>query len=193
MCFWKVFHLILMHVFHKIQCFEEFLHYSALFFIKLFFPEFRPIEMRLKMFVSLCLFRSIESIFWSIENRLESFLKKNLILTCSTYFSKSFQTLSLSLRSVKAQFNFFCSFPPILLQGFSPLRSVRLFYPSFCIYFQVSCIFWGNFEPIDFWGFFDDSSLFSSNWSMGLCSKIHRTVLDGLIWFIWWFVRNWKF
>ena len=37
--FWKAFHLIFMHVIHKIQCFEEFLHYFALFFKKLIFSR----------------------------------------------------------------------------------------------------------------------------------------------------------
>ena len=36
-CFWKPFHLILMHFIHKTLCFEEFLHKIALFFKKLFF------------------------------------------------------------------------------------------------------------------------------------------------------------
>ena len=55
-----------MHVIHKIQCFEEFLHYFALFFKKLIFPEFRPIKsvfqpigIAFKMFMSLYLFRSV--------------------------------------------------------------------------------------------------------------------------------------
>ena len=39
-CFWKAFHLILMHFIHKILCFEEFLHKIALFFKNLFFTEF---------------------------------------------------------------------------------------------------------------------------------------------------------
>ena len=42
--FWKTFHLILMHSIHKILCFEEFLHKIALFFKKLFFPDFWLIE-----------------------------------------------------------------------------------------------------------------------------------------------------
>ena len=89
--------------------------------------------------------------------------------------------------------NFFCRFPPILLQGFSPLRPIRLFYPSFCIYFQVSCIFWGNFKPINFWGFLmiQDYFLQIDQWVFVL--RCYITVLDGLIWSIWWFVRNWKF
>ena len=70
--------LILMHVIHKIQCFEEFLHYFALFFKKLIFPEFGPIEIvfrlieivfrlieiAIKNVVSLCLFRSVLDWCW---------------------------------------------------------------------------------------------------------------------------------
>ena len=37
--FEKAFHLILMHVIHKIQCFEEFLHYFVLFFKKIDFSR----------------------------------------------------------------------------------------------------------------------------------------------------------
>ena len=36
-CFWKSFHLILMHFIHKILCFEEFLHKISLFFKKIGF------------------------------------------------------------------------------------------------------------------------------------------------------------
>ena len=68
----------------------------------------------------------IELNFWSIENRIESFLK-HLILTWSNTFAKSFQTLSLSIQSVKALIKIFCRFPPFFLQGFSPLRLVRHF------------------------------------------------------------------
>ena len=50
-CFWKTFHLILMHSIHKILCFEEFLHKIILFFKNLVFPDFRLIK---------CDFRSIE-------------------------------------------------------------------------------------------------------------------------------------
>ena len=55
-----------MHFIHKIQCFEEFLHKLALFFRKLFFQEFRsielvsqPIEIAIKTLVWLCEFRSL--------------------------------------------------------------------------------------------------------------------------------------
>ena len=39
LCFWKTFHLILMHYFHQIQCFEEFLHKIALIFQKFVFSR----------------------------------------------------------------------------------------------------------------------------------------------------------
>ena len=119
---------------------KHFISYSCILFIKfnalrsfcknLFFPEFRSIEPIFRLIkiviknfgypfsvsidARLILdqsknFQSIEPKFRSIENRIESFFK-NLILTCSTYFSKSFQTHSLSIRSVKAQIKFFVIF-----------------------------------------------------------------------------------
>ena len=116
-CFWKAFHLILMHFIHKILCFEEFLQKNALFFKKkLVFLEFRsiepisrPIEIGIKFLVSLCLFRSmldwcwisrsifdksIEPIFRSIESRIESFLK-SLVFTWSNTISKHFLSYSI--------------------------------------------------------------------------------------------------
>ena len=44
MCFWKTFNLILMHFFHEILWFEEFLHKIALFFKNPIFPDFQSIE-----------------------------------------------------------------------------------------------------------------------------------------------------
>ena len=149
-----------MHFIHKIQCFEEFLYKIVLFFKKKKIPKFwsiepifRSIKIAIKNFgqpLSISIdarlildqsknFQSIKPNFWSIENHIESFLK-HLILTCSNIFSKSFQTLSLSIRSVKGRIKIFCRFPSFFLQGSSPLRPVRPFYPSFCIYFHVSWI-----------------------------------------------------
>ena len=106
-----------------------------------------------------------------------------MILTCSNTFSKSFQTLSLSIRLVKAPIKIFCRFPPFLLQGFSPLRPIRHFYPSFCIYLHVSCIKscdLEKFSNLRIFGVFDDSTCFSWKWSMGFCSK---TLYN----YSWWF------
>ena len=130
MCFWKAFHLILMHVIHKIQCFEEFLHYFALFFKKTDFSRistnqivFRSIEIAIKnVCESLSVligarlvldqskyFRPIESIFRSIENCVENFLKTDFHVFKLT-FSKVFQ-LFLSLYDlVKAPIWFFIIF-----------------------------------------------------------------------------------
>ena len=109
-----------MHVFHIIQCFEEFLRKNAVFFKKLIFPEFRPIEpifRSIEIAIKICYesllvlvdaqlvldqskhFRLIKSNFRLIENRMESFLKPEF-LTCSYTFSNLFQTLSLSIRLV---------------------------------------------------------------------------------------------
>ena len=119
-----------MHFIHKIQCFEEFLHKIALFFKNLFFPKFQSIKPVFRsnkiaiiifgqpLFVSIDArlildqskhFRLIEPNFRSIKNCIKSFFK-NLILMWSTYFSKSFQTHSLSIRSVKAQIKIFVIF-----------------------------------------------------------------------------------
>ena len=97
-----------MHFIHKIQCFEEFLHKNVVFFKKMIFQEFRPIEpvfRTIKIAIKICYeslsvligarlvldqskhFRPIESNFRSVENRIESFLKIEF-LTCSYTFSK---------------------------------------------------------------------------------------------------------
>ena len=56
-----------MHFIHKILCFKEFVHKIALFFKKLVFPGFqsiesvsRPIEIAIKIYAWLCVFRSIK-------------------------------------------------------------------------------------------------------------------------------------
>ena len=94
----------------------EFLHNNAVFFKKLIFLEFRPIEpifRSIEIVINICYeslfvsisarlvldqskhFRSIESNFRSVENRIEIFLKIEF-LTCSYTFSKNFK-LFLSL------------------------------------------------------------------------------------------------
>ena len=138
-CFWKAFHLILMHFVHKILCFEEFLHKIALFFKNLIFPDFRliepvsrPIEIAIKILFWICLVRSmldrywinrmyfwsIKSIFWSIENSTESFFLKPLafhVFNTFSKFSKAF--LSLFVRS-RIQSKIFVVFPQIFSKVF---------------------------------------------------------------------------
>ena len=123
-----------MHFIYQILCFKEFLHKIAFFFKILVFLEFqsielvsRPIEIVIKVLVWLCVFRSVLDCYWinrryfrsiesnfrSIENRIESFLKP-LFLTCSSLFKTFSKHLSLSLRSVKESKKIFV----IFLQNF---------------------------------------------------------------------------
>ena len=147
----------------KLGCF-----FKTVFFLEFRSIElvFRSIEIAIKifgqtLFVSIHArlildqskhFRSIESfsidriifdrsnLIFDQSKIIQRVFLKYLILTCSNTFSKSFQTLSLSIRSIKAPIKIFCRFPPFFLQGFSLLRLVRPFYPPICIYFHVSCI-----------------------------------------------------
>ena len=142
MCFWKAFHLILMHVFHIIQCFEEFLRKNAVFFKKLIFPEFRPIEpvfWSIEIAIKICYeslsvsigarlvldqskhFRLIKSNFRSIENHMKSLLKPEFF-TCSYTFSKLFKLFLSLFDWSKAPSKFFVVFlhnfcKVFLLQG----------------------------------------------------------------------------
>ena len=99
---------------------------------------FRLIEITFKILCEL-LSVSINRNWFSI-NRISwiSFLKIRSWLIQLTFF-KSFQTfLSLSLsNSARLHSKFFCCFPPNFLQGFSLLKPVCLYYPSFCIDFHI--------------------------------------------------------
>ena len=99
-----------------------------------------------------CNFRSIESIFWSIKNRLESFLKHE-ILTCSSLFQK-FQKAFLShFDRSRFKDKFFCRFPLIFLKGFDHLEPERLLCPFFFGLISFFMHLRENFEPIKIWGF----------------------------------------
>ena len=94
--FWKTFHLILMHFFffYKTMCFEEFLHWNALFFKNLFFPDFRSIE---------SVFRSIEITiknfpflsFWPIYSSMHHLCLGFTCIALFLYPSCSFAVISL--------------------------------------------------------------------------------------------------
>ena len=56
------------------------------------------------------------------------------------HFFKIFKSFSLSFHSIKDSKQDFCCFPSNLFKGFCLLRPVKPFYPSFFIYFHVSCI-----------------------------------------------------
>ena len=144
MCFGKTFHHILMHFISYIQCFEDFFKKPGYFFknssFSFFFFQnfdwsnlsFDQSKLHLKFHVSFCLFRSIETNFWSIETCKLSF-KKIIFNLFKQTFSKLFSLSPTRQGSTKI----FCRFPPNLLQGFSLPKPVFLYYPSFCIDFHI--------------------------------------------------------
>ena len=130
-----------------------------MFFKKLFFQEFwsikpvsRPIEIVIKILVWLYVFQSLVDQSKVIFDRSNLFFDQSKIVkrvfffffnlcffTCYVifnFFKKKKKKVLLSFRSVKGPDQIFCHFPPKFLQGFSPLRPVKPFYPSFCIYFS---------------------------------------------------------
>ena len=62
-------------------------------------------------------FRSIEPIFWPIENRSKSFLKHE-IFTCSSLFQKFWKNFSYSFRLIQIHYQFFVIFPQMFLKVF---------------------------------------------------------------------------
>ena len=153
-----------MHVIHKIQCFEEFLHYFALFFKKLFFPEFRPIKIMIKNFcesLSVSIgarlvldqskhFRPIESVFQLIENRVENFLKTDFHVFKLT-FSKVFNFFSLYRTRSRLQ-STFLSFSSILFARFFSPKAGKTFLPFllhlFSLFMHQIMHYLGNFKPM---------------------------------------------
>ena len=107
---------------------------------------------------------SIDWIYFSInqKSRWEFFLK--LLFSRVLHYFKLFQNTFLSHSIDQGYQSNFLLFSPKFLQGFSPLRPVRPFYPSFCIYFHVSCIkswFLGKISNQWIFRILDDSSCFS--------------------------------
>ena len=149
MCFGKAFHLILMHFYFLFSMLWGMFTKIRLFFKKDVFPDFRlvqsifrSIEIFFKNFGEpLYLVRLIETVFRSIEHRESSFLKHGSWLFQKSFFKSFSSFLSLSLRFRLGSTSDFCRFWSFLLQDFSLQTPVRPFYPSFCFYFLISCIF----------------------------------------------------
>ena len=97
---------------------------------------FQSIEILVKNF-SEPLSGSIDRTCFSINRTSWIRFLKNSDLTCLNHFFKNFSNLFLSLRQGKAPQRIFCRFPPNFLQGFSLLKPVCLYYPSFCIVFLI--------------------------------------------------------
>ena len=121
--------------------------------IKLFFqkknvfPDFRLIQSIFRsikiLFKNLCepLSGSIDRTCFSINRTLWIWFFKNGSWLFQKQFFQKFFKFSLSLRFRLGSTSEFCRFWSFLLQGFSLQTPVRPFYPSFCFYFHISCIF----------------------------------------------------
>ena len=187
-----------MHFISYFQCFEVCFQKSGFFFFpkKDVFPYFRLIQ---------SVFRSIEISFKNLSESLSGsidrnyfsinrilwirfFKKRNLTFFKNT-FSKVFQVFSLSLWFRLGSTLDFCHFLSFFLQGFSLQTPVRPFYPSFCFYFHISCIFMHfNLGILNlFLGFLMIQAEFCviDQWVLLIYCYIHD--LCWLIWSIWGF------
>ena len=159
-----------MYFIHKILCFKEFLHKIVLFFKKLIFLDFRPIEIAIKILVWIWPFQSLLDWFWinrshfqpiksnfrSIENRMESF-SKNFVSHVFNHYFKKFQKL-FSLSSIGLRFQArFLLFSHKFLQGFLSFKAGKTFLPL--LFHLFSCFmhffmhFRENVEPMKIWDF----------------------------------------
>ena len=147
--FWKSIsshtHAFLFLIFNALRCvFKNQVIFSKRMFLQIFDWSNLFIDQSksfLKIFVSLCLVWLIETVFQSIEHRESGFLKMDLDFFKGNFFKSFSSFLSLSLRFRLRSTSEFCRFWSFLLQGFFLQTPVRPFYPSFCFYFLISCIF----------------------------------------------------
>ena len=138
-----------MHFIHNIQCFEEFLHKTSLFFQNfVFFPKFRSIkpffrsiEITIKNFghpLSILInarlvldqskhFRSIEPNFRSIKNRMEIFLTLDSHVF-KHYFKKFSNSFSLYPTSQGSNQDFL-SFSSVLFSRFFSFKASKILLP----------------------------------------------------------------
>ena len=156
-----------MHFIYKILCFEVFLHKIALFFKKLFFPEFRLIEpvsrlieIAINNLVWFCVFRSMLNRCWinqrhfrsikpnfrSIENYIEIFLK-TLSFTCSSLF-QIFSNTILSLFDRSKGQSKFLSFSSESFARFLSSKAGKTFILLIFHLFSSFMHFGNNFEPM---------------------------------------------
>ena len=154
MYFGRAFHLILMHLYILYSMLWGKFSKNQVFSLKSYFFQnfnwsnliFDQSKSYLKNLVSLCLVWLIEPVFRSIKHRVSGFFK-NSSLTDSNTFSKSFFKIFFLSPTWQGCTKIFCCFLPQFLQGFSPSRPVRPFYPSFCSYFHVFMHLNGIFGP----------------------------------------------
>ena len=165
MSFGIAFHLILMHFYFLYSMLWGVFSKIRLFFQKNIFPDFRLIQ---------TIFRSIEISFKNLGEPLSFSIDRNYfsinriswimfflkqILTFLKTLFQNFSKFSLSLRFGLGSTLDFCRFLSLFLQGFSLQIPVRPFYPSFCFYCLISCIFMHfnlGISKLYIFGVFDD-------------------------------------
>ena len=147
--FWKSIsshtHAFLLLIFNALRCvfknqviFSKKMFFQIFDWSNLFFDQSKSF---LRILVSLCLVRLIETIFRSIEHCEFGFFFLNGSWLFQKQFFQKFFKFSLFLRFRLGSTSEFCCFWSFLLQGFSLRTLVRPFYPSFCVNFLISCIF----------------------------------------------------
>ena len=157
------FHLMLMHLFCYIQCFEvSFSKKFGFSLKKLFFQNFNwsnlffdQSKFCFKIYVSLCLVRLIELDFRSIKDRISSFLKQFFDYFKSS-FSKSFSTFLLS-PTWQGNTSHFLSFSSSIFARFSSLKAgmtiLSLLFVLFSWFHAFFHAFRGYFRTFLFWDF----------------------------------------
>ena len=111
-------------------------------------------------------FRLIESKFWSIENRIKSFLKtfvSHVFFTIQNFFKTPFSLFDRSRSQNK-----FLSFSFKIFARFFSFKASKTLLP---LLFHLFSIFMhlGIFLNLREIGIFDDSSFIFGNWSMAFC------------------------
>ena len=143
----------------------------------------------------LCLVRLIEPVFWSIEDRISSFLKQFFDCFKNILFKKFFNFSSLS-DLARILYNFL-SFSSKIFARFSSLKAGKTILSLFLVLFSCSHAFFHAFK-----GYFRTSLDLGFLLIHGYFPEIDHWVLMGycyihdccwLIWSIWGFMKNWKF
>ena len=141
---WKSFHLILIHFIHNFSMlwgevasnsvdFQKFIFFYNFDRSSLFFDQSK---LQLKISVSLCLFRLIETVFRLIEYCESGFLKSNVWPVQNT-FQKFFQLFSLS-RTRQSKIIQFLSFSSESFARFSSPKAGTSILPFFLHF--ISCL-----------------------------------------------------
>ena len=176
----------------KLGCFFKTVLFLDFDRSRLFFNQSKLIQ---NFLVSLYLFRSIEPKVSINRKSHETFFKTKFSDESNT-FSKSFLTFLSPYDSIKAHLQFFLVFNHSFCKVFfSQGRYVRFTLP-FAFYFMFSCVnswFLGKFSNLCKFRIFVVQAKFSEidQWVFVIgCCELD---LAGLIWSIWWILRNWYF